>query len=92
MTRKRHDLIRSHHERAQRDTGRSETNSAAPAAQRHDPSQRVCGALSEARPGDDLPFGHVSAVSAEIVGESHGIGLNVLWTVLPDRSRLLLTG
>jgi hypothetical protein len=92
MTRKRHDLIRSRHEHAQRHTGRSETNSAAPASQRYDPSQRVTGALSEGRPGNDLPFGHVSALSAEIVGESHGIGLSVLWTVLSDRSRVLLTG
>jgi hypothetical protein len=39
-----------------------------------------------------LPFIDVSAPSAEIVGESHGIGLSVLWTVLSDRSRPLLTG
>jgi hypothetical protein len=91
MTRERHDLIRSHREQAQRHTGRPETNSAAPASQRHGPCQRVSGALSESRPGNDLPFGHVSALSAEIVGESHGIGLSVLWTVLSDRSRLLLT-
>ena len=92
MTRKRHDLKRSRHEQAQRHTGRSATNSVAPSSQQHDPSQRVTGALSEGRPGNDLPFGHVSALSAEIVGESHGIGLSVLWTVLSDRSRVLLTG
>jgi hypothetical protein len=91
MTRKRHDLIHSRHEQAQRHTGRSETNKAAPASQRYDPSQRVTGALSEGRPSNDLLFGHVSALSAEIIGESHGIGLSVLWTVLSDRGRLLLT-
>jgi hypothetical protein len=92
MIRERHDLIHSRHEPTQRRGGRSDTSGAASASQRPDPSQRVTGALSEGRPGNDLPFGHVSALSAEIVGESHGIGLSVLWTVLSDRSRLLLTG
>jgi len=92
MTRKQHDLIRSRHEQTQRRTGRSDTSGFAPASQRHDANQRVTGALSEGWSGSDLPFGHVSASSAEIVGESHGIGLSVLWTVLSDRSRILLTG
>jgi hypothetical protein len=92
MTRERHDLIRFRHEQTQRRTGRSDTNGAAPAAQRFDPSQHVTGALSEGRPGNDVPFGHVSALSAKIIGESHGIGLNVLWAVLSDRNRLLPTG
>jgi hypothetical protein len=101
MTRERHSPTRSSREPAsrepasrepaQRHTGRSETNGALPLLQRHDPCQRVSGALSESRPGNDLPFGHVSALSADIVGESHGIGLSVLWTVLSDRSRLPLT-
>jgi hypothetical protein len=91
MTRARHDLIRSSHKRTQRHIDRSEAHSAAPASPRHDPSQRVTGALSEGRPGNDLPFIDVSALSAEIVGESHGIGLSVLWTVLSDRSRPVLT-
>jgi len=92
MTRERHHLIRSHREQAQRHIGRSETNSAASTPQRHDPRQRVTGALSQAQPGNDLPFVDVSTLSAEIVGESHGIGLSVLWTVLSDPSRRPSTG
>jgi hypothetical protein len=91
MTRERHYLTRSHREQAQRHTGRSETHCAAPASPRHGPGQRVTGALSEGQPGNDLAFIDVSALSAEIVGESHGIGLSVLWTVLSDRSRGLPT-
>jgi hypothetical protein len=90
MTRERHGLIRSHREPAQRHTARSEINSAVSASQRLDRSQRVTGALAESRPGNDLTFSHVSALSTEVVGESHGIGLSVLWTVLSDRSRLPL--
>jgi hypothetical protein len=92
MTRERHHFIRSHREHAQRHTGGSETHCAASTSPRHDPSQRVTGALSESQPSNDLPFIDVSAPSAEIVGESHRIGLSVLWTVLSDRSRPLLTG
>jgi hypothetical protein len=91
MTRDLHRPTRSSREPTQRHTGRSETNGALPTLQGHDPGQRVSGALSESRAGDDLPFRHVSALSAEIIGESHGVGLSVLWTVLSDRSRLPLT-
>ena len=92
MTRDRHHLIRPHRQQAQRHVGRPETNTAASTSQREDPSQRVSGALSEGQPGNDLPFVDVSALSAEIVGESHGIGLSVLWTVLSDPSRRLPAG
>jgi hypothetical protein len=88
MTRERYSPTRSCREPVQRHTGRSQTNGTLPVLQRHDANRRVSGALSESRPGNDLPFGHVSASSAEIVGESHSIGLSVLWTVLSDHSRI----
>jgi hypothetical protein len=47
----------------------------------------VPGALSESPPGGNQPFGQDSVLAAEIIDESHGIGLSVLWTVLSDRSR-----
>jgi hypothetical protein len=47
----------------------------------------VPGALAESSPNTDLPIGKASALSAEIIGVSHGIGLSVLWTVLRDRDR-----
>jgi hypothetical protein len=91
MTYQRHGLVRSRLDHARLHTDRSETDRSVQASQRHGPRKRVSGALSESRSSNDLPFDDVSALSAEIVGESHGIGLSVLWTVLCNHRRFPLT-
>jgi hypothetical protein len=96
MTRDRHGLksprLDHSHRHTAEPTARSEAHRAAPAWHRHAASKRVPAALSESSPNTDLPIGKASALSAEIIGVSHGIGLSVLWTVLRDHDRFSRTG
>ena len=85
MTRDRNGLIHSRLTHTHRHTGRPESSRAEQTPHRQGPSKRVSGALSESLSGDDLLFGTAALLTTEIVGESHGIGLSVLWTVLCDR-------
>jgi hypothetical protein len=88
MTCDRTDLIRSRLDRARRNPGRSETSRAIFDSNRDEPRKRVSGALTARASGDDLPFGNDPMAAAEVIGESHGAGLSVVWTVLCDHSRL----
>jgi hypothetical protein len=96
MTRDRHGLkspgLDHSHRHTAEHTARSEAHRAAPAWHRHAASKRVPGALSESSPNTDLPIGNASALSTELIGVSHGIGLSVLWTVLRDHDRFSRTG
>ena len=82
MKRDKHGLIVSHLDRARRHAGRSESGRTVHAPIRRGPPKRVPGALSGTTPGDDPRFGNDPIVAAEVIGESHGSGLSVVWTVL----------
>jgi hypothetical protein len=88
MTRDRPGLIRSRLDRARRHPDRSETNRTAYDSNRDEPRKRVSGALTASASGSDLLFGNDPMAAAEIIGESHGAGLNVVWTVVRDHRRL----
>jgi len=82
MKRDKHGLIVSHLDRARRHPGRSEASHTVHASIRRGPSKRVPGALAGTAHGNDLRFGNDPMVAAEVIGESHGAGLSVVWTVL----------
>jgi hypothetical protein len=88
MTRDRLGLIRSRLDRARRHPGRSETSRTVNDANQDESCKRVSGALAASVPGNDLPLGNDPMAAAEIIGESHGAGLNVVWTVLCNHRRL----
>jgi hypothetical protein len=88
MTRDRPGLIRSCLDHASRHPGRSETSRTAYDSSRDEPRKRVAGALTASAPGNNLPFRNDPVAAAEIIGESHGAGLSVVWTTLCDYSRL----
>jgi hypothetical protein len=87
MTRDKHGLISSHVDHARRHADRSETNRIVYPSNRPGSCKRVSGALSESTSGNGPPFTKDHVVTTDIIGESHGAGLSVVWTVLCDHRR-----
>jgi hypothetical protein len=92
MNRDRHDLVSSHLDHAYRYPGRPEASRTVHASNRRGSCKRVPGALSGSAlsggaPGNDLPFGNDPIIAAEVIGESHGTGLSVVWTALCGHPR-----
>jgi hypothetical protein len=87
MTRDKHGLISSHLDHARHQADRSDISRFIYSSNRHGSCKRVSGALSESTSGNGPPFSKDDVVTTDIIGESHGAGLSVVWAVLCDHRR-----
>jgi hypothetical protein len=87
MKRDRPGPNRSRPDHARGHPGRSETNRTGYESNCDGACKRVPGALTRRASDTGVPLGSIPIAAAEVIGETHCTGLNVVWTVLCDHRR-----